>query len=76
MKEHVHSDELSDFAERLGNAISMKGIYRKYWRLRDDQGDYYCWLENKILRAIIWKTEEIEDPDDTDSPSSRHAKWL
>lgn len=69
-KEHVHSDELSDFAERLGNAISMKGILTGSIDvlLRDDQGDYFIadWKTNNLTR-LFGKTEEIEDPDDTDS---------
>lgn len=69
-KEHVHSDELSDFAERLGNAISMKGILTGSIDvlLRDDQGDYFIadWKTNNLTR-LFGKTEEIEDPDDKDS---------
>ena len=69
-KEHVHSDELSDFAEQLGNAISMKGILTGSIDvlLRDDQGDYFIadWKTNNLTR-LFGKTEEIEDPDDTDS---------
>lgn len=69
-KEHVHSDELLDFAERLGNAISMKGILTGSIDvlLRDDQGDYFIadWKTNNLTR-LFGKTEEIEDPDDTDS---------
>ena len=69
-KEHVHSDELSDFAEQLGNAISMKGILTGSIDvlLRDDQGDYFIadWKTNNLTRQF-GKTEEIEDPDDTDS---------
>lgn len=69
-KEHVHSDELSDFAERLGNAISMKGILTGSIDvlLRDDQGDYFIadWKTNNLTR-LFGKTEEIEDPDDMDS---------
>lgn len=69
-KEHVHSDELLDFAERLGNAISMKGILTGSIDvlLRDDQGDYFIadWKTNNLTRQF-GKTEEIEDPDDTDS---------
>ena len=69
-KEHVHSDELSDFAKQLGNAISMKGILTGSIDvlLRDDQGDYFIadWKTNNLTR-LFGKTEEIEDPDDTDS---------
>ena len=69
-KEHVHSDELSDFAEQLGNAISMKGILTGSIDvlLRDDQGDYFIadWKTNNLTR-LFGKTEEIEDPDDKDS---------
>ena len=69
-KEHVHSDELLDFAERLGNAISMKGILTGSIDvlLRDDQGDYFIvdWKTNNLTRQF-GKTEEIEDTDDTDS---------
>ena len=69
-KEHVHSDELLDFAERLGNAISMKGILTGSIDvlLRDDQGDYFIadWKTNNLSR-LFGKTEEIEDPDDKDS---------
>lgn len=69
-KEHVHSDELLDFAEQLGNAISMKGILTGSIDvlLRDDQGDYFIadWKTNNLTRQF-GKTEEIEDPDDTDS---------
>lgn len=69
-KEHVHSDELLDFAERLGNAISMKGILTGSIDvlLRDDQGDYFIadWKTNNLTR-LFGKTKEIEDPDDTDS---------
>lgn len=69
-KEHVHSDELLDFAERLGNAISMKGILTGSIDvlLRDDQGDYFIadWKTNNLTRQF-GKTKEIEDPDDTDS---------
>ena len=69
-KEHVHSDELLDFAERLGNAISMKGILTGSIDvlLRDDQGDYFIadWKTNNLTR-LFGKTEEIEDPDDTNS---------
>ena len=69
-KEHVRSDELSDFAERLGNAISMKGILTGSIDvlLRDDQGNYFIadWKTNNLTR-LFGKTEEIEDPDDTDS---------
>lgn len=67
---YVHSDELLDFAERLGNAISMKGILTGSIDvlLRDDQGDYFIadWKTNNLTR-LFGKTEEIEDPDDTDS---------
>lgn len=67
---YVHSDELSDFAERLGDAISMKGILTGSIDvlLRDDQGDYFIadWKTNNLTRQF-GKTEEIEDPDDTDS---------
>lgn len=69
-KEHVHSNELLDFAERLGNAISMKGILTGSIDvlLRDDQGDYFIadWKTNNLTR-LFGKTEEIEDPDDKDS---------
>lgn len=69
-KEYVHSDELSDFAEQLGNAISMKGILTGSIDvlLRDDQGDYFIadWKTNNLTR-LFGKTEEIEDPNDTDS---------
>ena len=69
-KEHVHSDELSDFAKQLGNAISMKGILTGSIDvlLRDDQGDYFIadWKTNNLTR-LFGKTEEIEDPDDKDS---------
>jgi len=69
-KEHVHSDELSDFAERLGNAISMKGILTGSIDvlLRDEQGNYFIadWKTNNLTR-LFGKTEEIEDPDDKDS---------
>ena len=69
-KEHVRSDELSDFAERLGDAISMKGILTGSIDvlLRDDQGDYFIadWKTNNLTR-LFGKTKEIEDPDDTDS---------
>ena len=69
-KEHVHSDELSDFAEQLGNAISMKGILTGSIDvlLRDDQGNYFIadWKTNNLTR-LFGKTEEIEDPNDTDS---------
>ena len=69
-KEHVHSDELSDFAERLGNAISMKGILTGSIDvlLRDDQGNYFIadWKTNNLTR-LFGKTEKIEDPNDTDS---------
>lgn len=69
-KKYVHSDELSDFAERLGNAISMKGILTGSIDvlLRDDQGNYFIadWKTNNLTR-LFGKTEEIEDPDDTDS---------
>ena len=69
-KEHVHSDELSDFAEQLGNAISMKGILTGSIDvlLRDDQGNYFIadWKTNNLTR-LFGKTEEIEDPDDKDS---------
>lgn len=69
-KEHVHSDELSDFAEQLGNAISMKGILTGSIDvlLRDDQGNYFIadWKTNNLTR-LFGKTEEIEDPDDMDS---------
>lgn len=67
---YVHSDELLDFAEQLGNAISMKGILTGSIDvlLRDDQGDYFIadWKTNNLTR-LFGKTEEIEDPDDTDS---------
>ena len=67
---YVHSDELSDFAKQLGNAISMKGILTGSIDvlLRDDQGDYFIadWKTNNLTR-LFGKTEEIEDPDDTDS---------
>ena len=69
-KEHVHSDELSDFAEQLGNAISMKGILTGSIDvlLCDDQGNYFIadWKTNNLTR-LFGKTEEIEDPNDTDS---------
>lgn len=69
-KEHVHSDELLDFAERLGNATSMKGILTGSIDvlLRDDQGDYFIadWKTNNLTR-LFGKTKEIEDPNDTDS---------
>ena len=69
-KEHVHSDELSDFAEQLGNAISMKGILTGSIDvlLRDDQGNYFIadWKTNNLTR-LFGKTEKIEDPNDTDS---------
>ncbi len=69
-KKYVHSDELSDFAERLGNAISMKGILTGSIDvlLRDEQGNYFIadWKTNNLTR-LFGKTEEIEDPDDTDS---------
>lgn len=67
---YVHSDELSDFAERLGDAISMKGILTGSIDvlLRDDQGDYFIadWKTSNLTR-LFGKTEEIEDPDDMDS---------
>ena len=67
---YVHSDELSDFAKQLGNAISMKGILTGSIDvlLRDDQWDYFIadWKTNNLTR-LFGKTEEIEDPDDTDS---------
>lgn len=67
---YVHSDELSDFAKQLGNTISMKGILTGSIDvlLRDDQGDYFIvdWKTNNLTRQF-GKTEEIEDPDDTDS---------
>ena len=67
---YVHSDELSDFAKQLGDAISMKGILTGSIDvlLRDDQGDYFIadWKTNNLTR-LFGKTEEIEDPDDTDS---------
>lgn len=67
---YVHSDELSDFAKQLGNAISMKGILTGSIDvlLRDDQGNYFIadWKTNNLTR-LFGKTEEIEDPDDTDS---------
>ena len=67
---YVHSDELSDFAERLGDAISMKGILTGSIDvlLRNDQGDYFIadWKTNNLTR-LFGKTEEIEDPDDMDS---------
>ena len=69
-KKYVQPDELSDFAERLGNAISMKGILTGSIDvlLRDDQGNYFIadWKTNNLTR-LFGKTEEIEDPDDTDS---------
>ena len=67
---YVHSDDLSDFAKQLGDAISMKGILTGSIDvlLRDDQGDYFIadWKTNNLTR-LFGKTEEIEDPDDTDS---------
>ena len=67
---YVHSDELSDFAKQLGNAISMKGILTGSIDvlLRDDQGDYFIadWKTNNLTR-LFGKNEEIEDPNDTDS---------
>ena len=67
---YVHSDELSDFAKQLGDAISMKGILTGSIDvlLRDDQGNYFIadWKTNNLTR-LFGKTEEIEDPDDTDS---------
>lgn len=67
---YVHSDELLDFADRLGNATSMKGILTGSIDvlLRDDQGDYFIadWKTNNLTR-LFGKTEEIEDPNDTDS---------
>lgn len=67
---YVHSDELSDFAKQLGNAISMKGILTGSIDvlLCDDQGDYFIadWKTNNLTR-LFGKTEEIEDPNDTDS---------
>lgn len=67
---YVHSDELLDFAERLGNATSMKGILTGSIDvlLRDDQGNYFIadWKTNNLTR-LFGKTEEIEDPDDKDS---------
>lgn len=67
---YVRSDELLDFAERLGNATSMKGILTGSIDvlLRDDQGDYFIadWKTNNLTR-LFGKTEEIEDPNDTDS---------
>lgn len=67
---YVHSDELSDFAKQLGNAISMKGILTGSIDvlLRDNQGNYFIadWKTNNLSR-LFGKTEEIEDPDDTDS---------
>ena len=64
---YVHSDELSDFAKQLGDAISMKGILTGSIDvlLRDDQGDYFIadWKTNNLTR-LFGKTE---DPDDTDS---------
>ena len=67
---YVRSDELSDFAKQLGNAISMKGILTGSIDvlLRNDQGDYFIadWKTNNLTR-LFGKTEEIEDPDDTDS---------
>lgn len=67
---YVHSDELSDFAKQLGNAKSMKGILTGSIDvlLRDDQGDYFIadWKTNNLTR-LFGKTEEIEDPNDTDS---------
>lgn len=69
-KEHIRSDELLDFAERLGNATSMKGILTGSIDvlLRDDQGDYFIadWKTNNLTR-LFGKTKEIEDPNDTDS---------
>ena len=69
-KEHVRSDELSDFAKQLGNAKSMKGILTGSIDvlLRDDQGDYFIadWKTNNLTR-LFGKTEEIEDPNDTES---------
>ena len=69
-KKYVQSDELSDFAKQLGNAISMKGILTGSIDvlLRDDQGDYFIadWKTNNLTR-LFGKIEEIEDPDDTDS---------
>lgn len=69
-KKYVHSDDLSDFAEQLGNAISMKGILTGSIDvlLRDEQGNYFIadWKTNNLTR-LFGKTEEIEDPDDTDS---------
>lgn len=67
---YVHSDELSDFAKQLGDAISMKGILTGSIDvlLRDDQGDYFIadWKTNNLTR-LFGKTEEIEDPNDKDS---------
>ena len=67
---YVRSDELSDFAKQLGNAISMKGILTGSIDvlLRNDQGDYFIadWKTNNLTR-LFGKTEEIEDPNDTDS---------
>lgn len=67
---YVHSDELLDFAERLGNATSMKGILTGSIDvlLRDDQENYFIadWKTNNLTR-LFGKTKEIEDPDDTDS---------
>lgn len=67
---YVHSDELSDFAKQLGNAISMKGILTGSIDvlLRDNQGDYFIadWKTNNLTR-LFGKTEEIENPDDKDS---------
>ena len=67
---YVHSDELLDFADRLGNATSMKGILTGSIDvlLRDDQGDYFIadWKTNNLTR-LFGKPEEIEDPNDTDS---------
>lgn len=69
-KKYVHSDELSDFAKQLGNGISMKGILTGSIDvlLHNDQGDYFIadWKTNNLTR-LFGKTEEIEDPDDTDS---------
>lgn len=69
-KKYVHSDELSDFAKQLGNAISMKGILTGSIDvlLRNDQGDYFIadWKTNNLTR-LFGKTEEIEDPNDTES---------
>lgn len=67
---YVRSDELSDFAKQLGNAISMKGILTGSIDvlLRNDQGNYFIadWKTNNLTR-LFGKTEEIEDPNDTDS---------